>query len=142
MLKESDFKKYFEGNISPEELMDKIQSKEIERTIPEAPHAQDTPRRTKIMYDNEFHDLGMDGFILTRKHLIKLCKDFLEERITAWNLEDIALILYGCDGFVWGSDEEERELIADAMHNFSSPEINCPLIKENVKKFLNNFENK
>ncbi len=139
MLKESNFKKYFEGNISPEELIDKLQSKEIERTIPEAPSSPDVPRRTKIMYDKEFHDLEMDGFILTRKHLIKLCKDFLEEKITAWNLEDIAFILYGCDGFVWGNNEEERKVITDIMFNFSSPDINYSLTKDYIEKVKNSL---
>ena len=140
MLKESDFKKYFENRISAEELIHKLQSKEIERTIPEPPYAGNTPRSTKIMYDKEFHDLEMDGFVFTREHLVKLCNDLLTDRISAWNLEDIALILYGCDGFVWGNNEKERELIAEVIHNLSSPESNYPLTKENVKKFRDSLE--
>lgn len=134
MLKESDFRKYFEGIVSAEILIERIQSKGIERNIPETPYSNNTPRTTKIIYDEQFHDLKPKEFILRRSHLIKLCDDFLMERISAWDLEDIACILYACDGFIWGNTEEERKLMADIMFNFSSPEINFPLTKDYIKK--------
>jgi hypothetical protein len=141
MLRESDVKNYFEGNISIEVLIDRIQSQEIERNIPEVSNRQNTPRAIKIKYDKEFHDLQTKQFVLTKSHLIQLCNDFLAGRISAWDLEDIAFILYACDGIDWGNDGEERKLIADVMFNFSSPEINYSLTKdyvEKVKDFLFN----
>lgn len=140
MIKESDFKKYFENQISIQTLIDIIRPKEIERNIPEALDLENLPRITKISFDAEFHDLKGGDFILTKNHLRKLCDEFLSDNVSAWQLEDIAFILYGCDGISWGNDENERKLIADIMFRFSSPEINEPLTKESVKKIKQSLE--
>ena len=76
----------------------------------------------------------------SKSHLIKLCDDFLDERISSWQLEDIAFILYGCDRIIWGRNEEERRLIADIMFHFSSPEINQPLTANYIKKIKGSLE--
>jgi len=136
VLKESDLKNYFEGEISAQNLIDKIQFKEIERNIPEAPCLPNTPKSAKFACDDGFHDLPDGGFRLTKKHLLRLCNDFLLDKISAWNLEDIAFILNACDGIVWGNNEEERKLVAEIMFHWSSPEINSPLTKDYIKEII------
>ncbi len=134
ILKESDLKNYFEGKTCAQELIDKIQSKEIERNIPEAPCLPNTPKSEKFICDDGFHDLLGIGFRLTKDHLLRLCNDFLLDKISAWNLEDVAFILYACDGIAWGNNEEERKLIAETIFHLSSPDINYPLTKDYIKK--------
>lgn len=139
MLKESDFRNYFEGKISAESLIEKIQSKEIERNIPEAPNPPMTPTTAKFICENGFHDFQED-FILKKSHLLRLCNDFLEDKISAWDLEDIAFILGACDRIYWSNKSEEGELIAETMFHWSAPEINYPLTKEYIKRVKESLE--
>jgi len=139
-MKESDLKNYFEGKVSVQYLIDKIQSKEIKRNIPEVPCPPNTPKSVTFVCDDQFHDLPDGSFRLTKMHLLRLCNDFLLDKISAWNLEDIAFILNACDGISWGNNEEERKLIAETMFHWSSPEINYSLTKDYIRKIKESLE--
>ncbi len=134
MLKESDFKNYFEGKISIEILIEHIKSKEIAKSIPESRYSSPTPTSARFSCPEGFHDLKED-FVLRKDHLIKLCEDFLEEKLSAWDLEDIAFILEACDGIVWDDHKQgDRDLIAEIIFNWSAPEVYYPLTKDYIKE--------
>ena len=138
-LKESDLKNYFEGKISAQNIIDRIQATEVERNIPEAPYSPMTPTTAKFVCGNGFHDLK-EEFLLNKSHLLRLCNDFLEEKISAWHLEDIAFILGACDGIYWNNKNKEGALIAEIIFNWAAPEINYPLTKDYIKKVKESLE--
>lgn len=136
MLRESDFKKYFEGHISAESLVEIIHSGHaIERSIPELPASTDSPVRTEFVYHKDFHDLKED-FVLQRIHILKLCNDFLADHLTVWDLDDITFLLHACDSIIWDFDSEEGVLIGDVISDWSMHELDNTITKENVEKVV------
>lgn len=140
MLRESDFKKYFEGNISAKALVEAIHSGHaIERSIPELPTSPNTPVRTEFVYHQEFHDLKED-FVLQKGHILKLCNDFLEDRLTEWDLDDITFLFGACDSIIWDFDSEQGAIIGDIISEWSMHELDHTITKENVAKVKQRME--
>ena len=80
-------------------------------------------------------DLSFD-LEISRDHLIRLCETFLKGDINSDQLEAIAFFLIGSDHFVWNSDLNEGELVAEILFDWSAPEINYVLTEENVSRYL------
>jgi len=85
--------------------------------------------------ENMILDLSSD-LEIGRDHLIRLCEAFLKGDLDSDQLEAIAFFLIGSDHFMWNSDFKEGELVAEILFDWSAPEINYELTKENVSQYL------
>ena len=75
------------------------------------------------------------SFAVTAAHLIRLCDAVLADLIPAQSLEAIGFGLIASDHFEWDGENPDGERVAEALYDWSSPEINYPLTKGNVAKF-------
>lgn len=80
--------------------------------------------------------VDMQGqFQVRSEHLVRLCDDVLAGHIEPRKLEPIAFCLAASDAFWWDGDTPDGERVAEAVSDWSSPEINFPLTSTTVAKF-------
>ncbi|MBI2722994.1 MAG: hypothetical protein HYX39_12540 [Bacteroidetes bacterium] len=108
-MTEKVLKEYFEGIASAATLSaDLVGSVDIGR---------DT-------YRYHIQDFKSDvRFVLTSRHLIKLCNDVLNDNIKLSDLKTIASCLEFSQYFLIDADTTEGKRIQDIIFNWSSPEI-------------------
>ena len=68
-------------------------------------------------------------------HLIKLCDAVISEKIETKDLRTIGFCLAATDYFLWDSNTELGNRVAETVLDWASPEINYPLTIENIKRF-------
>lgn len=74
-----------------------------------------------------------DKFIVTTKHLIKICFDVINHKLNLMDLEVIAFALKSSDYFTWDTNTKDGKKVEDAISNWSTQEINKPLTMKYVK---------
>ena len=117
-MKEQVLKEYFDGTISADKLSDDlIGTVEVKGAI---------ANYNIINYKSDA------DFVVTSKHLIKLCKDVLDKRIKLADLRAIAFSLRCSDFFTWDSDTTDGGRVDEIIFNWESPEINTPTTKEYI----------
>ena len=84
--------------------------------------------------DNMIPDLPRET-VITGEHLILLCDMFLAGDLTAEHLRAIAFFLLASDHFTWDTEIGDGAVIADVIADWSAPEINFALTKENVARY-------
>lgn len=110
---------FFEGKIDAAAL-----STDLENTIV----AEHDVFRYKIQDMEEF-------FQLRPEHLASLCDAVLADQIEPEHLETIAFCITASDAFMYDTNTPDGDLVGEVCSDWSAPEINYPLTKENVKKF-------
>ncbi len=114
-MTEKNLKEYFEGTASANTLVDDL--------IGTVETKRGTSHYKIIDYKND------KEFIVTSKHLIKLCNDVLNEKINITDLTTIAFALESSDYFSWNTDTKDGSRVGEVIFNWSSPEIGTPLSK-------------
>ena len=118
-MDEIKFQKYLESQISVEELNSIL-------TVP--------------------NDFSLQGdYLIKREHLIKICDEYLANKISNEQIETIAFELIGSEYFDWNSTDIDGEIVAETLFCWDSPEINFELNERNMqlwKKYLETGENK
>ena len=74
-----------------------------------------------------------DKFIVTTKHLLKICFDVIDHKLKLEDLEVIAFALESSDYFTWDTKTKDGNKVEDAISNWSTREINKPVTLEYVK---------
>ena len=79
---------------------------------------------------------GNDGaFGVTPAHLVKVCDAFLAGMLTGEHLRIIGFSLLSSDFFAWQGDDAAQETLAVVASDWATPEINFPIVRENVEKW-------
>ena len=74
-------------------------------------------------------------FDVTPLQLVRLCDAVLAGDLQPRDLETIGFCLVASDYFCWDSDTPDGSVVADTLHDWSSPEINYPLTEHSVRLF-------
>ena len=76
-----------------------------------------------------------EEFTVSVEHLVKLSDAVLDDALPADALAGIAFGLIADDHFLWDTDTPEGDRIGEALDDWSTPEINYPPTKGNIRKF-------
>ena len=117
-MTEKIVKEYFEGIVSADALINDL--------IGTVETQKDTSHYKIVDYKSD------EEFIVTSKHLIKLCNDVLNENININDLTTLAFALEASDYFIWDTNTKDGERVGEVIFNWSSPEISTPLTKKYV----------
>lgn len=74
-------------------------------------------------------------FEVRAEFLVRLCDDVLAGRIEPWKLQPIAFCLAASDTFWWDGETPNGGRVAEAVFDWSSPEINFALTSTTVARF-------
>ena len=66
-------------------------------------------------------------FIITPMHLVKLCRDIIQQRISLENLDPIVFALEMSDYFSWDLETSEGARVNAAISNWANRESNNPV---------------
>jgi hypothetical protein len=72
------------------------------------------------------------SFVVSRRHVVMLCDDFLGKAINAESLSTLAFGLIASDRFEWDDD-----VVSEVLSDWSAPEINFPLNDETITMHRN-----
>lgn len=126
-MKESILKKYFENEISANQLADDLKYSK-EKT------GFDT---TSVTIER----LEEGEFAIEKEHLVTLCDDYLNEKITNENLSIIGFALMGSDYFQWDGETKSGETISQVIFDWTNEIIGYDINRKNVllwKEYLEN----
>lgn len=73
-----------------------------------------------------------DQFVVTSKHLIKICVDIISHKIRIEDLRVIAFALEASDYFTWDTNTTDGTKVEDAIANWSSPVNSKPTTMEYI----------
>jgi hypothetical protein len=76
---------------------------------------------------------SVDQFIVTTKHLFKICFDVIDLNIKLEDLEVIAFTLESSDYFTWDTKTKDGNKVEDVISNWSTRESNKAATMEYVK---------
>ncbi|MDX2045750.1 MAG: hypothetical protein SFU87_03140 [Chitinophagaceae bacterium] len=68
-----------------------------------------------------------EKFTVTKKHLIKLCRDIINHNIKIEDLEVITFALETSDYFTWDTSTKDGNEVDDTITNWSNRENNNPI---------------
>ncbi len=118
-MKESVLKAFFEDEIDATAL-----SADLDNSI--------IAERGVIRYRIQ----DMDGaFQLRSEHLKRLCDAVINNQLDPKHLETIGFCILASDKFEYDTDTQDGDLVGEICGDWSSPEINYELTKENIEKF-------
>lgn len=124
-MKESILKKYFENQISAKELAEDL---------------KDSQQRTGDDTTSVTIDFLKDGeFEIEKKHLVKLCEDYLNKQITNEDLNTIGFVLMFSDFFHWDNETKSGEIISQVIFDWDNENIGYDINQKNIqlwKKYL------
>ena len=123
-MREAILKEYFVGNGTADDLKAEFEGSMISRGD---------------ITEHRIEDMNVE-FEVTTEHLIRLCDDILRGHVDPEILKHIGFCLIASDHFSWDIDTVSGERVDETVHNWSAPEINYPLNKENVHLFRTRLE--
>jgi hypothetical protein len=103
-MKEQKLKEYFENLITAEEF--------------------------SIDYEGN-EEIENGEFEISKFHLLKICEDFLNRKLSAYDVNSIALSLSISVFFTWDGNSNDGKLIREIVFNWSNPELGFDLTLEN-----------
>src|SRR5262249_46657457 len=90
--------------------------------------------RSGVTRKHQIVDMDME-LAVEPAHLIRLCDAVLAGELPAEALQQIGFCLIASDHFHWDADTPNGSVVAETVADWSCPEINWPLVPENVRKF-------
>ena len=118
-MTEQILKDYFNGKTSAEKI-----GKDLPGTV----------SGTRESAHHDITDVGSDsGFVVTTKHLLKLCNDVLSHKITLEGLSVIAFTLEASDHFTWDTNTIDGKIVGSAIPNWTPSIKNEPVTMEYVR---------
>lgn len=122
-MTEQKLKEYFENKISAEELKADVKNSQTK-----------TGFDTTNVYIKQIEENG--DFEVQKEHLLKLCNDFIFEKLDAEDLNTIAFSLIASEYFDWNGDE-----ISNVIFDLDNPTIGYDINLKNVLLWKNYLEN-
>jgi hypothetical protein len=74
-----------------------------------------------------------EEFFITSEMAIKLCDAVLAGELAAAMLRPIGFAIVASEKFCW--DFDGNDVLGEVLHDWSCPEINYPLIPDNIRRF-------
>ncbi len=125
-MTEQKLKEYFEDKITIDEFRSDVEDSQLK-----------TGFDTTHVY---IQSLGEGEFEIKKEHLIKLCDDFISNKLTAEDLNTIAFSLIASEYFDWKDDA-----MSDVIFDWNNPRIGFDINLKNIqlwKEYLENGEYK
>ncbi len=72
-------------------------------------------------------------FAITKEHLIRLCDEALNEKLTTTDINTIAFVIITSEFFTWDNETEEGILIETVLYDWDNPEIGFDLTLKNIR---------
>lgn len=72
-------------------------------------------------------------FNVTKEHLIKVCDDAINGKLTTTDLNTIAFAIISSDFFTWDNEADDATLIETVIYDWDNPEIGFDLTIKNIK---------
>jgi hypothetical protein len=117
-VREETLKRFFQGEVSASHLAQDV--------------AGSIETISSISSRISIEDMGSE-FSVTRPMLVSLTDAVLAGTLPPDSLGTIGFALQTSDKFVWDGDSDE--LVANVISDWSCPEINYPLTRQNIAKF-------
>ena len=121
-MTEQNLKKYFENKITVQELKSDVKNSQTK-----------TGFDTTSVYIKQLND---GEFEIQKEHLIKLCEDFIAQKLDAEDLNTIAFSLFSSEYFDWNGDE-----MSNVIFDWDNPIIGYDINLKNVQLWKNYLEN-
>lgn len=121
-MTEQNLKKYFENKITVEELKSDLKNSQTKTVFD-----------TKSVHCKQLKD---DEFEVQKEHLIKLCKDFIAQKLDVEDLNAVAFSLFASENFDWNGDE-----VSTVIFDWDNPIIGYDINLKNVQLWKNYLEN-
>lgn len=118
-MREAILRDYFVGKCTVEDVKSDLKGSMISR---------------RDVTEHPIEDMDVD-FIVTAEHLIQLCEDMLKGYLDPEDLKSIGFCIIAADHFMWDVDTISVDRVAEAIHDWSTAEINYALNRGNVKLF-------
>ena len=118
-MKESILKKYFEDKVSAQILGEDLKDSQ-QRT------GYDT---TSVLIES----LGHGEFEIKKEHLIKLCKEYLQNQINSKDLNTIGFALMSSDFFFWDNETISGKSIDQVISDWDNENIGYDINRKNVQ---------
>lgn len=118
-MREQKLKEYLENSLTVEEFMMDLENSQH-----------------KSGYDTtSFHieQIEEGEFEITKSHLIKICDDFLQEKLHPMDVNTIAFAFMFSDYFTWNGESQDGKIISEIIYDWDNPEIGFDLTKENFE---------
>ena len=112
-MTEQTLKEYLEGIVSADVL-----NADLVNTV---------SRGRDVSYYKISDVKNRNKFIITPMHLVKLCRDIIQQRISLENLDPIVFALEMSDYFSWDLETSEGARVNDAISNWVNRESNNPV---------------
>ena len=123
-MKEQVLLEYFEDKVSVETLADDLKDSQ-----------RKTGFDTTSVYINPLEKEG--SFIVTKTHLLQLCKEVIQGKLSFENLNTIAFAVITSEYFIY---DENDEIVDRVLFEWDNPEIGFPLNIDNIKKWKDLLE--
>ena len=114
-MNERTLKDFFLGRISAKDLASDV-----------AGSVSHHPENVTVVHIRDMDD----SFVINRQMALSLCDAVLRDHLPSAMLATIGFALLASDLFEW----EEDDLLANIINDWSCPEVNWPLTKENVAR--------
>jgi hypothetical protein len=72
-------------------------------------------------------------FNVTKDHLIRLCNDTLNGKLTTTDINTIAFAIITSDFFTWEEESSDSALIETVIYDWDNPEIGFDLTLKNIQ---------
>lgn len=112
-MTEQTLKEYLEGIVSADVL-----NADLVNTV---------SRGRDVSYYKISDVKNRNKFIITPMHLVKLCRDIIQQRISLENLDPIVFALEMSDYFSWDLETSEGARVNAAISNWANRESNNPV---------------
>ena len=98
----------------------------------------DRPVSNKVEPYWKVVDMIQEGeFFIEPKHLIAVCDDVLDNKMSPETLDNLAFILIASDYFTWDTEDKKGEKVGEVLNEWCNPTINFPLTVHNVRQWKN-----
>ena len=117
-MRETVLREFFEGKVTAAELARDV--------------ARSTTRTSQTTFSVSIEDMD-EEFVVSSEMAVSLCDSVLRGDLPPEALKTIGFALNASDKFCWDGDDDE--VLANVITDWSCPEINYSLNRENVERF-------
>jgi hypothetical protein len=90
--------------------------------------------RSGVTREHHIADMRTE-FSVEPAHLVRVCDAVLAGELSPEALQQIGFCVFASDRFCWDADTPGGSVIAETVADWSCPEINWPLVPENIRKW-------
>jgi hypothetical protein len=118
-MNERKLKEYFENLVTVDQL---------------ALDIKDSRKKTGYDVDSIYVDTISTGeFEVKKEHLIKLCNDTLNGKLSPSDINSLAFALIASDFFNWDNETPDGKIISEIIFDWDNPDIGFDLTFKNIE---------